>query len=245
MDGILVDLLNAKWNTFVKSRFYRQFFLFCFYFVLSLISFTLRPGPSTTLFVAGVSPVAQTAAPATEIPAASTPQHPAPNLITPIATKTPPATMPVLGTYENSSFPALLEKILAASFASKLDVPFNVTNNRLNKLRQDIVSDVTSAFNHIFLGRVPSRTQEQLVLNYTIRADEQFHRANETATSDYLENVANDSFVGINSTILLDDVSSSVASNKHGWSVTLFQTSSTHLLSLFYILYCIFFYKLA
>ncbi|KAK0075105.1 hypothetical protein PV325_007352, partial [Microctonus aethiopoides] len=46
MDGVLVDLLNAKWNTFIKSRFYRQFFLFCFYFVLSLISFVLRPGPS-------------------------------------------------------------------------------------------------------------------------------------------------------------------------------------------------------
>ncbi|XP_063989987.1 transient receptor potential cation channel subfamily V member 5 isoform X2 [Diachasmimorpha longicaudata] len=46
MDGVLVDLLNAKWNTFIKSRFYQQFFLFCFYFVLSLISFVLRPGPS-------------------------------------------------------------------------------------------------------------------------------------------------------------------------------------------------------
>ena len=45
MEGVLVDLLNAKWNTFVKLRFYRQFFLFCFYFILSLISFTLRPGP--------------------------------------------------------------------------------------------------------------------------------------------------------------------------------------------------------
>ncbi|XP_017893600.1 transient receptor potential cation channel subfamily V member 5 isoform X2 [Ceratina calcarata] len=49
MDGILVDLLNAKWNTFVKSRFYRQFFLFWFYFLLSLISFTLRPGPAATV----------------------------------------------------------------------------------------------------------------------------------------------------------------------------------------------------
>lgn len=46
MDGVLVDLLNAKWNTFVKFRFYRQFFLFCFYFILSLVSFTLRPGPA-------------------------------------------------------------------------------------------------------------------------------------------------------------------------------------------------------
>lgn len=48
MDGTLVDLLNAKWNTFVKDRFYQQFYLFCFYFVLSLISFTLRPGPSSS-----------------------------------------------------------------------------------------------------------------------------------------------------------------------------------------------------
>ncbi|KAF4533193.1 hypothetical protein B566_EDAN001735, partial [Ephemera danica] len=45
MDGMLIDLLNAKWNTFVKFRFYRQFFLFFFYFLVSLICFTLRPGP--------------------------------------------------------------------------------------------------------------------------------------------------------------------------------------------------------
>lgn len=45
MDGVLIDLLNAKWNTFVKFKFYRQFFTFAFYFLISLISFTLRPGP--------------------------------------------------------------------------------------------------------------------------------------------------------------------------------------------------------
>lgn len=45
MDGALIDLLNAKWNTFVKSKFYKQFFLFAFYFSISLICFTLRPGP--------------------------------------------------------------------------------------------------------------------------------------------------------------------------------------------------------
>ncbi|CAB0033997.1 unnamed protein product [Trichogramma brassicae] len=44
MDGVLIDLLNAKWNTFVKSRFYRQFYLFCCYFLLSAVSF-VRPGP--------------------------------------------------------------------------------------------------------------------------------------------------------------------------------------------------------
>lgn len=45
MDGILIDLLKTKWDTFVKSRFYRQFYLFATYFLVSLISFTLRPGP--------------------------------------------------------------------------------------------------------------------------------------------------------------------------------------------------------
>lgn len=45
MDGVLIDLLNAKWNTFVKFKFYRQFFTFAFYFLLSLVCFTLRPGP--------------------------------------------------------------------------------------------------------------------------------------------------------------------------------------------------------
>ncbi|XP_017777075.1 PREDICTED: transient receptor potential cation channel subfamily V member 5 [Nicrophorus vespilloides] len=48
MDGVLIDLLNAKWNTFVKNKFYRQFFTFAFYFFISLISFTLRPGPPLT-----------------------------------------------------------------------------------------------------------------------------------------------------------------------------------------------------
>ncbi|CAG9576063.1 unnamed protein product [Danaus chrysippus] len=45
LEGMLIDLLKTKWNTFVKFRFYRQFILFSFYFLISLICFTLRPGP--------------------------------------------------------------------------------------------------------------------------------------------------------------------------------------------------------
>lgn len=45
MDGVLIDLLNAKWNTFVKKKFYKQFFTFAFYFLITLVCFTLRPGP--------------------------------------------------------------------------------------------------------------------------------------------------------------------------------------------------------
>lgn len=45
LEGMLIDLLKTKWNTFVKFRFYRQFILFSFYFLVSLVCFTLRPGP--------------------------------------------------------------------------------------------------------------------------------------------------------------------------------------------------------
>lgn len=45
MEGMLIDLLKTKWNTFVKFRFYRQFLLFFCYFLVSLVCFTLRPGP--------------------------------------------------------------------------------------------------------------------------------------------------------------------------------------------------------
>ncbi|XP_050093034.1 transient receptor potential cation channel subfamily V member 5 [Anopheles aquasalis] len=45
LDGVLIDLLKTKWNTFVKDKFYRQFFMFFCYFCVSLIGFTLRNGP--------------------------------------------------------------------------------------------------------------------------------------------------------------------------------------------------------
>lgn len=45
LEGMLIDLLKTKWNTFVKFRFYRQFLSFFCYFLVSLVCFTLRPGP--------------------------------------------------------------------------------------------------------------------------------------------------------------------------------------------------------
>lgn len=46
LDGVVIDLLKTKWESFVKSRFYKQFYMFSFYFLFSLISFISRPGPS-------------------------------------------------------------------------------------------------------------------------------------------------------------------------------------------------------
>nr|CAH0100413.1 unnamed protein product [Daphnia galeata] len=49
MDDVVIDLLHAKWNTFIKFRFYRCFLLFALYFAISLICFTVRPGPPVRL----------------------------------------------------------------------------------------------------------------------------------------------------------------------------------------------------
>nr|XP_042896955.1 transient receptor potential cation channel subfamily V member 5 [Parasteatoda tepidariorum] len=46
LSGVLADLLNAKWNKFVKFRFFRQFLTFFLYFAISLSCFVMRPGPS-------------------------------------------------------------------------------------------------------------------------------------------------------------------------------------------------------
>lgn len=43
LEGVLIDLLKTKWNTFVKAKFYRQFYIFTCYFLISLAAFCLRP----------------------------------------------------------------------------------------------------------------------------------------------------------------------------------------------------------
>ncbi|CAG9802186.1 unnamed protein product [Chironomus riparius] len=43
LEGVLIDLLKTKWNSFVKAKFYRQFYFFSVYFFISLFAFLLRP----------------------------------------------------------------------------------------------------------------------------------------------------------------------------------------------------------
>ena len=43
MEGPIIDLLHAKWNAFVKFRFYRQFICFAIYFLISITAFVIRP----------------------------------------------------------------------------------------------------------------------------------------------------------------------------------------------------------
>ncbi|KAK3576059.1 hypothetical protein CHS0354_018328 [Potamilus streckersoni] len=44
MDGLVVNLLQEKWKTFARYRFYRRFFIFIIYFLIFVTTFVLRPG---------------------------------------------------------------------------------------------------------------------------------------------------------------------------------------------------------
>ncbi|XP_076766819.1 transient receptor potential cation channel subfamily V member nanchung [Xylocopa sonorina] len=194
MDGVLVDLLNAKWNTFVKSRFYRQFFLFCFYFVLSLVSFTLRPGPPMI--------ATQTSFASTEIPITSI------SKVDDIASN---VTIPSLlsNEIENSSLFLLLDKLVSTAFASNLKFPLNITAARFRKLKFDVVTDITSTLSNAFF---PSNPNENELFNNSYKSPAR------TSKHSYPDNDKSPTdFIFINSTIPLNDIASSVASNKHDW----------------------------
>ncbi|XP_012062700.1 PREDICTED: transient receptor potential cation channel subfamily V member 5 [Atta cephalotes] len=127
MDGVLVDLLNAKWNTFVKSRFYNQFFLFCFYFVLSLISFTLRPGPS----------IIETDENANDTSTRTNSS----NITEPI----------ILKTFQSSDLSELVTNSLVAAFTSNFKSSLNMTQESLEKIQLQVTSNITSALKSILL----------------------------------------------------------------------------------------------
>lgn len=69
LEGVMIDLLKVKWNTFVKDKFYRQFYKFTAYFFISLVGFTLRPmfsdedddeGANTTEITSTIQTINQT-----------------------------------------------------------------------------------------------------------------------------------------------------------------------------------------
>nr|XP_012147398.1 PREDICTED: transient receptor potential cation channel subfamily V member 5 isoform X4 [Megachile rotundata] len=165
MDGTMVDLLNAKWNTFVKSRFYRQFFLFCFYFILYLISFTLRPGPSVTSTA--------TTAPTTE---STTPKLPDP----------PPNFIPVTNqkTFLEASLSSSLDEIVTN--ALNLNFPSNATA-RFDDLKLDLVTHIMSNLKNILNGN--ETKNEPFNSSQLARFDKHLFRENDT---DYSTSILNE-----------------------------------------------------
>ncbi|XP_043801795.1 transient receptor potential cation channel subfamily V member 5 isoform X2 [Apis laboriosa] len=204
MDGILVDLLNAKWNTFVKFRFYRQFFLFCFYFVLSLISFTLRPGPATISSVS--NPIAQTPLTPTELSTISPIVDPPVSNVTINRTSNP---------FHNSNLPFLLDKIVSAVFVSNVKYPWNLTRTRFDKLKLDIIENLTSALNDILTTNRSRNEIEFFNHSYKTSATEHFYSTNDTGPIDNLK--INETILSINTTILFNDGIFSSSSSKYNW----------------------------
>ncbi|KAG7213782.1 hypothetical protein KM043_003003 [Ampulex compressa] len=133
MDGTLVDLLNAKWNTFVKSRFYRQFFLFCFYFVLSLVSFTLRPGP-----------IVQTSSSTTTIDPTTDPTSTASNLTNFTTNRMPKS-------FAGSALSQIVTRNLAESVISSLSSSLNVSAESLERIRSEITSNFGPTLRNIMI----------------------------------------------------------------------------------------------
>ena len=206
MDGILVDLLNAKWNTFVKSRFYRQFFLFCFYFVLSLVSFTLRPGPTVTPSASSPAATSQT------------------SVESPMTTPKPDQLLPnVTNTFQNTNLSLLLDQIITTAFTSNMKYSSNATTAPFDKLKFDIVADLTSVLSNVLSTDRLRNEIEFLNDSYRIatRPNELYYSKNDTTLMDYLKfTMINDTVPG-NSTMLFDDTMSA-GSNKHNWCVVRF-----------------------
>ena len=48
IEYVIVDLLKAKWDSYIKKSFFRQFFAFTLYFIFSTIAFTLRHNQELT-----------------------------------------------------------------------------------------------------------------------------------------------------------------------------------------------------
>ena len=47
IEYVIVDLLKAKWNSYIRKSFFRQFFAFSVYFTISTVAFTLRHNQQT------------------------------------------------------------------------------------------------------------------------------------------------------------------------------------------------------
>ncbi|EFN65752.1 Transient receptor potential cation channel subfamily V member 5 [Camponotus floridanus] len=189
MDGVLIDLLNAKWNTFVKFRFYRQFILFYFYFVLSLISFTLRPGPQT--------------------------DENANDTLTNSFNTTRESM--ILKSLHSSDLSELVTNSFTAAFTSNFKSSLNVTQESLEKIQLQVTSNVTSALRSILLLTL-SNNEDLLSSPDEAAIHTLWYTDNPQNASDYFINMYNKTVtIDTNSTAktTIDDVTLLGKFNNH------------------------------
>lgn len=112
----------------IICRFYRQFFLFFFYFILSLISFTLRPGPSIeTIDIANDT--------------ISTTLNSSNATIEPITIKP----------FQTIDLRELITNSFSAAFNSNLRSSLNMTQESLERIQLQMTSDLTTVLKNILL----------------------------------------------------------------------------------------------
>ncbi|XP_072757468.1 transient receptor potential cation channel subfamily V member 5 [Anoplolepis gracilipes] len=189
MDGVLIDLLNAKWNTFVKFRFYRQFILFFFYFVLSLISFTLRPGPQTD-------------------------ENANDTLTSTNSFNITTMESVILKSLQSSDLSELVTNSFTAAFTSNLKSSLNVTQESLERIQLQVTSNITSALRSILLLTLSNNegSPDEAAIRTLWYTDSSQN------ASDYFTNMYNNTItIDANSTAntIIDDVTPSEKFNNH------------------------------
>ncbi|KMQ98230.1 transient receptor potential cation channel subfamily v member 6 [Lasius niger] len=108
------------------NGFYRQFILFYFYFVLSLIGFTLRPGPQTD-------------------------ENANDTLTSSNSFNITTMESAILKSLQSSNLSELVTNSFTAAFTSNLKSSLNVTQESLERIQLQVTSNITSALRSILL----------------------------------------------------------------------------------------------
>jgi len=174
--------------------FYRQFFLFCFYFVLSAISFIFRPGPSE--LIENVNDTLSTNT----------------NFANVNATKTM-----LFKSLQNSDLSELVTNSFAAAFTSNLKSSLNMTQESLEKIQLQVTSNITSALRSILLLTLSDSDILNILDETTIRA---FWYTNSPQNmSNYFANTYNKSVINMNSTTktIIDSIELLKSDDSDNW----------------------------
>jgi len=175
--------------------FYRQFFLFCFYFVLSAISFIFRPGPSTSGLIENVNDTLSTST----------------NFANVSATKTM-----LFKSLQSSDLSELITNSFAAAFTSNLKSSLNMTQESLEKIQLQVTSNITSALRSILLLTLSDTDDILNIVDETnIRAF--WYTDSPQNVSDYFTNTYNKLNMNSTTKTIIDSIELSKSDDSDNW----------------------------
>lgn len=177
-------------------RFYRQFFLFCFYFVLSLISFTLRPGP----LIQEAENANDTKTNSSNITAAE---------------------LAILKSFQSSELSDLVTNSFSAAFTSNLKSSLNVTQESLEKIQLQVTSNITLALKNILLLTL---NDNEGILSAPDEAAIRtlWYTSNSNNESDYMTDAYNESVISdanLTTETVIDSIELPESNDEVNWCV--------------------------